>query len=91
MMTEAFCKLNYRYFPSDRFVCEFIFASYRYNHEKVRMNWKGDTPVNLMAEPELGGYKLVNKSYDKWVIEYPAGEWDELSMIFELVTLRVVF
>lgn len=85
-MTEAFCNHNYRYFPGDRFVCEFIFESYRYHNEKVRLNWSGDSP-QLMAKPMLGDYELVTKSYDKLAVYYPAGVWDELKMKFESVSL----
>ncbi|CAO4372918.1 unnamed protein product [Caenorhabditis nigoni] len=76
------CDMKLKRFPFDKQKCYLTFESFNYNTGEVRMSWNQPYPVILLKRIDLPDFKLVNFSVIAVEQMYPAGWWDELTVVF---------
>ncbi|TMS40079.1 hypothetical protein L596_006504 [Steinernema carpocapsae] len=78
------CNMNLAKFPMDEQTCSLIYESFNYNIDQVRMQWNSAsrTPVNVLGTIQLPDFDLKLIEPKLVMVQYPAGNWDELVVTF---------
>uniref|UniRef100_A0A0M3HQ55 Neur_chan_LBD domain-containing protein n=1 Tax=Ascaris lumbricoides TaxID=6252 RepID=A0A0M3HQ55_ASCLU len=77
--------LNHRLenFPLDTQKCYLVMESCGYSIAEVRLQWMNWSPVSVASQQfQLPDFRFVNVTYNRSVMHYAAGTWDQLSISF---------
>uniref|UniRef100_A0AC34F539 Uncharacterized protein n=1 Tax=Panagrolaimus sp. ES5 TaxID=591445 RepID=A0AC34F539_9BILA len=69
-------------FPFDNVTCRLTFESFNYNTDEVDYAWTDVGVLKMREKMELADYELMELNAERVKVEYPAGFWHELTMVF---------